>query len=402
MVSFKSFLAVAALSAAVSALPQPAHLRARTSHEVEGSEPLASGSSGSSVDTASSTISSTEATSAVASSSESLATETLAASSVPSVSAPAYAPASTPDTLPKYGSGSSSWAEYDDCVAQCIEQFGPADEHVPPPKISGTPNESGKTHMVLVAPAPGVKRISPFAIYANVGDTVQFEWRADGHTITKGSALNMCAEAPDGFSTGKQNATFVHTEKVNSTEPVFVFCDVGTHCEDGMWAIINPPTDPASDTSVGALLDQMKEQDPDLALADAYARSKTAGNTAAESWGSNINLETVPEKYRSAALQNVMYTRAMIAMNEGSLQDDGNVDISNRASDVVLPKFDTVVNNAVASDPQSTASASASASSGTESAAPANQVSPSNSASVATTPRFLLAVTVAVATWFAF
>ena len=48
---------------------------------------------------------------------------------------------------------------------------------------------SGATHTVIVAPTQGVLRYIPFALNASVGDTIEFIWGANEHTVTKSSEL---------------------------------------------------------------------------------------------------------------------------------------------------------------------------------------------------------------------
>jgi len=69
---------------------------------------------------------------------------------------------------------------------------------------------SGATHTVIVAPTQGVLRFVPFAINASVGDTVQFMWGANNHTVTKSSSLTPCNKTADKpFGSGVQNKDFV-------------------------------------------------------------------------------------------------------------------------------------------------------------------------------------------------
>jgi plastocyanin len=68
---------------------------------------------------------------------------------------------------------------------------------------------TGATHTVIVAPTQGVLRYVPFAVNASVGDTIQFMWGANNHTVTKSSALTPCNKSTDGlFASGTQNKDF--------------------------------------------------------------------------------------------------------------------------------------------------------------------------------------------------
>lgn len=75
---------------------------------------------------------------------------------------------------------------------------------------SSSSSGSGATHTVIVAPTQGVLRYVPFALNASVGDTIQFMWGANNHTVTKSSELTPCNKTSDSpFSSGEQNLGFM-------------------------------------------------------------------------------------------------------------------------------------------------------------------------------------------------
>lgn len=130
--------------------------------------------------------------------------------------------------------------------------------YTPPPSQVGNVGGSGVTHTVIVAPSQGVLRYVPFAVNATVGDTVKFMWNANVHTVTKSDVLSLCNStslAP--FASGRQNKSFVFTQVVNTTDPVFFHCAVPSHCQKGMFGIINPPSAIASANSVALQMQQL-------------------------------------------------------------------------------------------------------------------------------------------------
>lgn len=147
-------------------------------------------------------------------------------------------------------------------MQQCIASFGapPATYTAPTATESqtgyGGSYGSGATHTVIVAPTKGVFRYVPFAVNASVGDTVKFMWGADMHTVTKSSQLELCNKTDASpFTSGVQNKSFTFTQVVNTTDPTFFYCGVPTHCQKGMFGIINPPNaDVASNTSVASMM----------------------------------------------------------------------------------------------------------------------------------------------------
>lgn len=96
-------------------------------------------------------------------------------------------------------------------LTECVASFGgPSASYTPPTATSVSSSGSGATHTVIVAPTQGVLRFVPFAVNASVGDTIQFMWGANNHTVTKSSALTPCNKtAAQPFSSGEQNKGFV-------------------------------------------------------------------------------------------------------------------------------------------------------------------------------------------------
>lgn len=116
---------------------------------------------------------------------------------------------------------------------------------------SGSSGSDGVTHTIVVAPSQGVLRYVPFATNASVGDTIMFMWGANMHTVTKSSEFSVCNKTDDEpFASGVQNKSFIFTQVVNDTNPTFFYCGVPTHCQKGMFGIINPPSGVSADTSI--------------------------------------------------------------------------------------------------------------------------------------------------------
>ena len=98
-----------------------------------------------------------------------------------------------------------------------MASFGDSSATYMPPtatSVSGSGSSgssaSGATHTVIVAPTQGLLRFVPFALNASVGDTIQFNWGANNHTVTKSSFLTPCNKTSDNpFSSGEQDQGFV-------------------------------------------------------------------------------------------------------------------------------------------------------------------------------------------------
>jgi plastocyanin len=322
-----------------------------------------------------------------------------------------------------YGSGSNYWggSGYEDCVNQCIAQFGGSSGggSYQATATSGSEGSTGTgvTHTVIVAPTKGTFRMVPFATNASVGDTILFQWGADGHTVTKSSELLPCNKSADNpvFASGIQNKSFVFTQVVNDTNPTFYYCGVPTHCEKGMFGIINPAQAlPGAPTSLGGMMSSMAANDSDLSAYAAYSNNVTSGNNAASNWAANIDMSSLPDWSHSLVATNVLYSRAVLGMNPEVLQAGGSVDLSSvAATPLMLPMDITAPLNAATAQqagaaPGTTGASDAgaapvgAAATSPGDAAPATTSAPTtNGASSVASPRFLVAAVVVVATIFA-
>jgi plastocyanin len=430
MVSFKAFVAVAALSGAASALPRPNPQDSSIGEEIAVSAPfgipmsdtadIASQlSSEAAAELASATTSVDAATTAV-SVDTALVTDTTAVSVDTALVTDTYdaafsvqtdiasaTSAHIPIETPAYGSGNAPWggAGYDDCVNQCMASFGAPPSPVYAPTVTAGhegPVGTGATHTVIVAPSQGVLRYIPFALNATVGDTIKFMWGANNHTVTKGTALTPCNRSEDEFSfaSGLKNKDFVFTQVVNDTEPTYFYCAAPTHCQKGMFGIINPVASFGSPTSFGGMIPQLSANNSDVSAHVANSNKACEGHEQASKWGSNIDLGALPEWAHQYAAENVFYTRNFLAANEDTLKEDGAVDLSAASTNPMMIPQDIAASLNIAGSGDAAGSSSASAS---ESAA-----QPTDSAAAATggasslaSPRVLLGVVVVLATFFA-
>jgi len=312
---------------------------------------------------------------------------------------------------PVYGSGKSNWGSgYDDCVSQCMAKFGsPMGSYQPPTSTTGGENSgskgTGATHTVIVAPTQGVLRYIPFAVNASVGDTIKFMWGANNHTVTKSSALLPCNKTGDAlFTSGTQNKDFVFTQVVNDTNPTFFYCGTPTHCQKGMFGVINPSSSFGSPSSFAGMVQNLSATNPDVATYAALTKQGTANNTAAAGWGSNIDLAGLPEWSHSFVAENILFTRNFLASNPETLKDNGVIDLGTSQSTPLMIPQDvaaalntaTPASNA-ASSPNSAAPAATSATA-TSTATAASQ---NNGAGSLTSPRALVGLVVVIATFFA-
>lgn len=266
-----------------------------------------------------------------------------------------------------YGSGSSNWGNsgYNDCVQQCIASFGaPAATYTPPTSTDDSSSGNGVTHTIIVAPTQGVLRYVPFAVNASVGDTVKFMWNANMHTVTKSSEFSLCNKTDsDPFTSGVQNKSFVFNQVVNSTDPTFFYCGVPTHCQKGMFGIINPPNAAGAATSVDSMMTSISSNSSDVAAWAAYAQKSTSGSAAAAGWGGSIDMASIPDEARDVFAENVLYTRTFLGMNKDVLASDGSVNLgANGGSPLMIPQdISAVASSSSSTDSSASATGSSSA-----------------------------------------
>jgi len=105
-------------------------------------------------------------------------------------------------------------------------------------------------HVVQVG--NGGLTFSPNSFNAAIGDTVEFQFYPATHSVAQSNFENPCSPrngtGVTSFYSGPvttksgSNAN-VFSLMINDTSTIWVYCAVPTHCESGMSAVINPPSD---------------------------------------------------------------------------------------------------------------------------------------------------------------
>lgn len=94
----------------------------------------------------------------------------------------------------------------------------------------------------------------PESMTVPVGDTVEFHFWPKAHAVARSSFDKPCQplNATSFFSGPVQVASgmspTVFSIKVNDTNPIWLYCSTGSHCQSGMGAVINAPTANATRT----------------------------------------------------------------------------------------------------------------------------------------------------------
>jgi plastocyanin len=85
----------------------------------------------------------------------------------------------------------------------------------------------------------------PNSIVAAVGDIVQFQFSNGNHTVTQSTADTACKPKEGGIHSGHipfqdgQADVGTFNVPVTSTEPMFLYCATGPHCQEGQVMIVN-------------------------------------------------------------------------------------------------------------------------------------------------------------------
>lgn len=271
---------------------------------------------------------------------------------------------------------------------------------------AGSSGTNGVTHTIMVAPTQGVYRYVPFYVSANAGDTIQFVWGSNNHTVTKSSSLELCNKTQEApvFATGEQNKPFIFNEVVNDTNPIFFYCGTKDHCERGMFGMINAntTTSSSSSSSVGSMMPSMLSNNSVLSAMYSYQQNVSKGNTAADNWGSSLDMSGMPAWSQQYMMQNVMYTRTFLAANPEVIGADGTINMSKASSWSVPNDLAAQLTDAQGAAAAAVAApSSSSGSSSTTSSGAAATTSTHSGAGSVTAPRLVAALAAVAVTLFA-
>jgi len=121
--------------------------------------------------------------------------------------------------------------------------------------IGCTLAQSGQitVHVVTVGNTNGSLTYSPDSITASKGDMVQFQFMPKNHTVTQSNFDNPCEPVSmhsnvtgvfSGFMPVAATDTSIptYTILINNTNPMWIYCAQGKHCQSGMSMVINENT----------------------------------------------------------------------------------------------------------------------------------------------------------------
>ncbi|KAI5789584.1 hypothetical protein FPQ18DRAFT_341477 [Pyronema domesticum] len=120
-----------------------------------------------------------------------------------------------------------------------------------PPNYSATAPKAVTTHRVTVGGKPNPSAAAlltydPPTVAAKKGDIIEFNFRANAHTLTQSSFESPCLPLKGGINTGLQNnsqdidkAIVMAFEITDDKKPLWFYCAAPTHCQQGMVFAVN-------------------------------------------------------------------------------------------------------------------------------------------------------------------
>jgi plastocyanin len=106
---------------------------------------------------------------------------------------------------------------------------------------------------ITVTVGQGGPTFTPSTVMAKVGDTILFKFVGGDHSVTQAPFAKPCTQAwlddtkvpglDTGFVPANGTENPVVQVRIDSTQPLWLFCQQAKHCNNGMVMVINPPAD---------------------------------------------------------------------------------------------------------------------------------------------------------------
>lgn len=193
---------------------------------------------------------------------------------------------------------------------------------------------------------------------------------------------------------------------VNDTNPTFYYCGTPTHCQKGMFGIINPPNAFGQNGSAAMMMPSLAGQYPSTQAGMSYMQNVTSGHASAAAWGSSIDLSNLPPWSQAYAAENILFARSFFAMNPETISDDGTVDLSPLTNNPIMIPTDVsaaarLSDSSSPSYSSSAATPSSTSDGGSSTPNAASSKGGSNGAGALSSPRVAIALVAVAAAFFA-
>ena len=112
---------------------------------------------------------------------------------------------------------------------------------------------AGAAFAADISVAVGLKNgsllFNPETITAKNGDNVIFKFWPKNHSVAQSTFAQPCQPSNNGLFSGyvftsdaeKVATTQFRYTVTNESQPIWLYCSQGRHCQSGMVAVINPP-----------------------------------------------------------------------------------------------------------------------------------------------------------------
>lgn len=172
------------------------------------------------------------------------------------------------------------------------------------------------------------------------------------------------------------------------------------YSQKGMFGIINPPNAAGAPSSVGMMMSQIMQNNTDLSAMSSYTNSVAASVPGANTWGTNMDMGSMPSWSYKYMAENVLYARAFMAMNPDVISDDGQINMDVNAP-LMFPTDLSTVNNAASGAPSASSPSASSAASSASAAPSSTGAAQTNGASSTAVSGGILAVAALAASFLA-
>ena len=111
---------------------------------------------------------------------------------------------------------------------------------------------------ITVQVGGGGLNFNPTTIQADVDDLIIFQFVAKTHSVTQSTFAAPCVKSPEGIDSGVKTVTEGAASieqwgfKVQSTDPLWFYCQVGQHCQNGMVFSVNPTAEKTHEAFLAA------------------------------------------------------------------------------------------------------------------------------------------------------
>ncbi|KAJ9130918.1 Extracellular serine-rich protein [Pleurostoma richardsiae] len=116
-----------------------------------------------------------------------------------------------------------------------------------------SPIQARANRLITVVVGGAQDTFVPNLVNAAVGDVIQFQFSSGNHTVTQSTETAACqplqASDPSAIHSGHipyqdgQTTVGTFNMPVTSTDPMFLYCATGPHCQEGQVLVVNPTSE---------------------------------------------------------------------------------------------------------------------------------------------------------------